>query len=575
MSLYPLQNIIPKIDGDLPKGFIELEGKIVPAFPFGDFSTGKKLLTALGSFWANQFTGKGKLLSLFKGSAFTYAQTFINWLETLDATSRYTVPIFHKKTWGIFVLRESEFDSGRASLYKFDGELTFDGTFKFGQRADNDLFENSLSSAKHIGIIFNRILNPSIALIQGQDFIIEDGVLLLKLNPFEDPRFSVRLIYDSNGAVIDREVILWGFEVKEDQEFLYEHFGYVLNKKAKSSQGYKDLINSIWNSLVGGLTIRDLEWALAAIFQLPVVIEQTEKVEKILNYPDQKLVIITDQNSYIYPAGSIPIVSEGDTVFSGQLLIDTVQVYDLTDYENVSNLLTAEFIDDFGNTIAKPSRLSSSAISASIQSFKDYSQILPPSDVEPKFQFLPLFNSLVNNNLSGPLIFRNSRSALVAVTTSNGDLVTQINDVLGAEQDLETFWQKVFDNGQAGNKQWINYYPSVPDYINPAGWLIENFLKNNSLIIKIRFSKIKEFLGLDFLALLRLVLPAEKFIIVLLDVEIRDDESFDETQACVYGSSSFGGDACEFSGVYSVTNENNISIDDGSPVIYYTSNCLG
>ena len=517
----------------VPRGYVLFNGKHIPLYPRGDYSTGAPILNALGAFWSQHFEDRGELLGLYKASSSLVIQSYLNYMEAIASTSRFDVPIYHRRIWYAIILRESQLSTGHASMLKYDGTASYDGVYQYGQVIGNRFEEVGLESLKNVSVIFNRIIDPSVNLVSNTDFYIENDALFLRDNPFENNRFAVSSILDSNGNVEDREVVLWAFDSFQDWEHIYQHYGYAIRHKTASSQSYKNLVNSMWNGLVGGPSTSDIEWALSAMAGIPTVLESQEVVDAILPYSD-KTVIVTDLNAYIYPAGSVASVSVGDTVRSRQSLVDTVAVYDLSDFNRVVTLLTAPRITDAGKVQTRTivsggsSSSSSSGLLSKYLAHRQPSKIDPDLDdgVVPLLEFLPLGPGLLGNGYTGAISFKNEKGVIdVSTTDDDGVIKAKINTVDGAPIDITKFWDDAHDEGIANNKTWLDLLGTpIPSYINPAGFAIEQFLRNHGLIVYLRYSKFSnEAIGTHVTGLLRSIMLPEKLILYMLDVDISEN----------------------------------------------------
>ncbi len=516
----------------VPRGYVLVGGKHIPLHPKGDYSTGWPVLGAIGSFWSQHFEDRGELLGLYRASSALVIQSYLDYMEAIASTSRFEVPIYHRRIWYAIVLRESQLSTGQASMLKYDGTALYDGTFQYGQVIGNRFEKVGLSELKNLSVIFNRLIEPSVNWVSNTDFYVDDDALFLRDNPFEDPRFAVSSLLDEDGNVEDREVVLWAFDSFEDREHIYQHYGYAIRYKIGSSQGYKDLVNAMWNSLVGGPSTKDVEWALAAMAGIPTVLESQETVEAILPH-DDKTVIVTNLNAYIYPAGSVANVSVNDRVFARQSLVDTVSVYDLANYDDVVALLTSARVTDTGQietraTLGGPSS-SSGLPEGQYLAHRQPSKIKPglEADQVPLLEILPFGPGLLGEGYGGAISFKNEVGSIdTSVTDTDGNIKARLVTVLGSQVDLDKFWNDAHTEGLANGATWLELLGlPLPSYLNPAGFAIEHFLRNHGLVVYLRYSKFaSDAAGLQVTGLLRTVMLPEKLIIYMLDIEASEGD---------------------------------------------------
>ena len=194
------------------------------------------------------------------------------------------------------------------------------------------------SDVKGAGFIFNRLTSPSLSLVKNLDYLLSDGVITFRENPFNNPLISSRDVY-KDGVVVDREIVLWLFRAQIDVQDIYKQHGYVINLKLDSSSRYRDLVNGIRDAVSEGAATRQLEDAIAAITDTPIVRNESEVVAHVLTDSRSQLVI-TDKEVYKYPLSATPIVSVGDTVRAGDQLVDTVEFIEFHDGTVPSDLVS-------------------------------------------------------------------------------------------------------------------------------------------------------------------------------------------------------------------------------------------
>lgn len=523
-----LQDVFPippreELGGALvvPRGYVSAFDSHLPKHPRGDYSTGLPILAALGSLWARYFQERDVLASKSRADSVMALQTYLDYLEAVAAANRFECPVFHRRQWFAVFVRESEVDTGQAALLQYGGPASHDSTYKYGVPVGDNFYTVDIGALKHVGAITNRIVEPSAVWIAGTDYHVENGALVLRINPFDDARFPVRNIVDASGAVVDREVVLWGFSTLEDWAYLYQHYGYALRLKAASSKSYKDLINGIWNGFIGGLSVQDLELALAAAAGVPAVIETREVVEENI-VQLHKTVVVTDQHAYIYPAGSVTRYTAGDVVRAGQCLVDTVMVFDLSNWNDIVDLITRSFAVDGGPSTSS----SSSAVSESpsVMTRRSPSLIRPPANGAPLLSAILLTRGFLDNALKEPLAFQNTAGAYdVSVKDDNGAVIGAISGVSGADDDIAAFWTQAHARGLAAGETWLDAMRPVPDFVNPAGFAIEHFLRNNALVVYLRQSSFGETaIGTQALEIVRRVLPPQKALLFIIDNDTTD-----------------------------------------------------
>jgi hypothetical protein len=307
-------------------------------YPATDWDRPKNLLAALGSFWAEIYSGRHQILAYAEAKGQIEGQTLIDLLHVIESTSRSTAPVYHRDNWYALRLLASERNSIKTVLPEYDGTLNYDDGHQYDQPLDtvNHAFPAPASMA-NAPLIMNRFTEPSLMWASGVDFVLKDSVITFRTNPFSDNRVVTRPVYQ-DGQIVDTEALLWVFRGEWDWETIYRQYGYVLNVQMESSTGYRDLLNALFDSLIGGTTRSTIERAFVALTGIPLVLEPTETVQHVTLDRNGRL-IITDQHVYRFSMDVLPVVAAGDTVHAGDPLVDALQIYELNRGQVPSNLL--------------------------------------------------------------------------------------------------------------------------------------------------------------------------------------------------------------------------------------------
>lgn len=296
-------------------------------YPTTVYDVPTNLLAALGTFWMSTYAGRDQLVTHGQAIGQIGNQAVVDLLETMAALSRFTVPIYHRDNWYALQLLESTRNDAQTSLPALDTGLTYDSGLAYDtpQRAVGHAFPlpADLVSAP---LVMNRFITPSLTMTDGVDYIISDGAIIFRDNPFLDARVAKRPVFE-DGEATDQEALLWVFRGNFDWQQAYTQFGYVIGLKMRSSTGYRDLMNAVFDAIVGGTSRNQLLTALSAITGIPLVKETTETVVDIWMDNTARLVI-TDQHAYRFHREATVTVEVGDVVSAGDSLIDALAVYE-------------------------------------------------------------------------------------------------------------------------------------------------------------------------------------------------------------------------------------------------------
>ena len=462
-------------------------------YPENDLDRPSQLLNTIGSYWATTYLGMDFLEDVLKAKANLTSQTWINFMELIASISRFSVPVFHRQNWQAVAIRSSGVNNSAASIP--DYEL---GTSNTYSNSSSQNYGESFALAGYYAVeipaniktaknILSNIASPDIIWTTGVDYWApKPGVLLLRENPFDSGKFPVRDIF-KNGQIVDKEVVLWLYSGEIDLDNVYEQFGYALELKMESSEGYRDIINAILDAFTGGTKAKDLQYAWSAITDVPIVLGDSETVE-LVTEDSRSTVIVTDKNSYNFKKGSTALVAAGDIVYAGESLVDTFQIYEF----------------NRGNVPPGVSGLV----------------------VGPGFLSLGFF---------GELTFENKTTAITVEEDVDG--YTKVSwDLGGFSEDVTKFWDDVHSRGVKEGKTLAMYLdvrpnPSgqptaanLPANVNPLEFLAENFLRYNTFLVKISAGKLgKDKLPFIPASSLRKIVPPQTAMLVLVELETLSD----------------------------------------------------
>lgn len=461
-------------------------------FPQNDFDKPDVLLNVLGSFWANTYQGNSLLADLTAVAGQMAQQTYVQLLELINSISRVDVPLYHQDNWYALTVRQSQLNpaSSRiakyatASTYKYTNpaELNYGIPASAGQR----YIVSKPADLVGVRVIFNRLVDPSVELIADIDYWITDTEIVFLNDPFANSKIAKREILNNSGEVVDLELVLWLYRGQWDWDYVYAQFGYALRLRLRTSEGYKQFINAIFDAFNTGTAIRHQQLALAAAFGVPIVVETVETVETI-ETDARHLNIITDQHVYQFPIGTTAIVTPGQVLHAGDPLTDLLQVSEL----------------NRGNSV----NLSALTVGPEILAWGFY----------------------------GDITFEN---ADVPVTVEpNVDGYTKVYWELGGfSYDVEKFWDDVHAAGVAKGQtlaMLLDRRPNpvgqptasnLPETINPLNFLTQNLLRNNVVIVRLKLgSRLNRRLSFVPIEQFRKIQPPQSLMIFVIELAHQDD----------------------------------------------------
>lgn len=520
-------------------------------YPGSDLDRSKNLLGVLGTFWARVFSARDQVQSYTAATALTVAQSHRNLFELAAAMSRFDVPVFHEEYWVPLTFKQSEMNSALTSTARFDRTTdVFDGGLRFDRPEVTDTFAfPAPAKLVRLGQIFNKLAFPTVALQAGVDFYVdtERRAIVFKQNPFDNTAIARRVI-TANGST-DVEISLWGFCGQYDYEYVFNQFAYAFDLYLKTGENHKTLMNAIFDSLLaGGMSAKNLDFALAAICDAPLVLDAQETVE-VIQHDRQGLFIATDRHIYRFTETTEPVVSVGQTVFAGQPLTDSI---DITEFR-VGNYFN-ELRD---NTPIYREVVTNFLITNGLEFVStegDDNLILDTEErcpvKKPPLAALALDRGFIAACFYGDLVFENKKVPL-RVNTAHPSGYTYVDfELNGLPGDIRRFFDEIHIRGitarefaqectteqrQPGTlahvldaRRYAETEPTaadLPKFINPLQFLIENTLRNNVFVVRITVSALgQKQLGLYNVRRLRQLLPPQTAMIVVFELKLPKDE---------------------------------------------------
>lgn len=460
-------------------------------FPTNDFDRPAVLLNVLGGFWSGVYSENNVVSQLAAATGQLAQQTYLNFLELLNSVSRFNIPLYHRENWYALVVKQSELNATEHLISRYSAATPIGYTptagLQYGTPAslpDYFLIRRPQRLAR-VRAIFNRLVVPSVELVENVDYVITPAGIALRENPFHDARFAKREILNAAGEVVDIEIVLWLYCGDWDWEFVYSQFGYALQLKMQTSEGYKQIINAIFDAFNFGTGIKQQQAAIAAAFGVPLILEPEETIHQILS-DSRHVNVITDSHVYQFPLSTTVLKNVGDKVRAGDSITDLLQVFELNRGQ----------VPDIASLAAGPELLSTGY-------YGDLS-----------FANMPLLTS-VEENVAG----------FTKLTFPIG----------GFPGDVEKFWADVHAAGIQQNQTLamrldVRETPvgqptaaSLPTVINPLQFLIQQLLRNNVAIVKLKchngFSPRLSFFPADQF---RKIQPPHSMLLFLLELQLGD-----------------------------------------------------
>jgi len=458
-----------------------------------DLTHPDNFLDYLSSFWTQVFQDDGAVRGIAAADAHQLAQLYQDFVESVAALSIQTITPFHRELTYPIVLRKTTFSEGPDTI-------RFGKGIEWGAQPSRTAFREGVtfvyggmekrSGLYYVGIpagvqniqggIFNRLINPSVFLVRDNDFILKDGILSFKQDPFTNPLIAKRTVAGPNGS-IDEEVVLWASDTQFDHSTLFNHYGFLFPTIQGQGESYRRALECLLKAWSGGPTFAALDSLAAALAGAPLVGETSETVESIQFFNGLQL-IITNTNIYTIPAGLTmrPEIRKGTVISAGQPLTTATVLADRKAGQPWWNELPA--------LMAGPD-----LVAADITSLGFLNE---PCRVEYK---------------------RGARFFLA-----------------GASRDVEAFWDQVRQKEADSNLSLADQLwrdagliddSGAPDFsqslwLNPLQFLAEKVLADDLLVLKLKVACLPNPSNLfRNLELLRRIAPAHATLLVFLSVE--------------------------------------------------------
>ncbi len=455
-----------------------------------DYDSPDKLLGVVGSFWRNVYEGSDLVGSILHARAQLDATAHLTLLDLIASMSRFTVPVFHARNWTFLRLLESGKDATEIPRFGGPHQYAEAAQIAYGVPRPADLHAWALPAGM-VGakVLLNRITDASLTLVEGIDYTLADGVVRFRVNPFADARVPTREVIQDN-TVVDREAGLWAYHGEWDWETVYKQFGYAIGVRLKSSEGYKELVNAVFDALVQGTTAASVEAAFSAICGIPLC-RGYERVEEIWR-DDRHLWVVTDVNAYPFAATAEPVVAVGARVITGEPLVRGLR-----------------FIDLNRGSAAVVGVLRAVACGRGLLAAGFHQDLL----FEDKYV---------------PLVVEYDAAGLAKVSW----------ELVGFPGDVTAFFDTLHANGVAAGQTLAHLLDTRPEEardtepppaalpatINPLRFLCDNVLRNNAFVVAVRPADFgPAALGLGVAAqVLRRVIPPQTLCLVVAELSAID-----------------------------------------------------
>jgi hypothetical protein len=446
---------------------------MVFTYPNSELDQPRRVHALLGGLWSTIYQGRD-FLRLRTSARCADARQNLRDLETAAAcVARHQVPLYRRTQWHLLELHQSDMQHTEAALWRWDDpELVFNGErlFRFDEPLQNTYRFPVPDQLADCTLISDRLGTPTLSWHRGLDFQLtaDRSAVLFRADPFQDDRLLPEPVF-AGGVVTDYRLRLWLFRPTFDREYVYQHVGYILGMRGRTSAAYKRVLNATLDAITGGTAREQVGNLLSAACDIPLVQTRQEIVEDI--YRDDYLWILTDQRTYRFAAAAEPAVAVGATLQYGQSLITGFQ---------------------------------------ELRMWKPLPADLPA---------VVLHRGMLGADFLGDLVFSNR---IVALEVSGSP--PQVRFAIGGfPADVERFWELVHARrliyGQSLYELLSAQTSPLPLTINPAQFAAQNLLRNNYLLYWLQADQFgPDTFELGTIDLLRKIVPPHQAVLVFLEL---------------------------------------------------------
>jgi len=301
---------------------------------------GASVKEALGLFWSSLFRDRELVEAEIAARVLSACQAYIDAMEALSLRDHTSMPVFHREHWHPALIRLSERNTGCGLAIGMDGDpkigpqregtvFTVGETFVVGGNAEYSkvyTYPLDAETGKRLvsvgTCLCDSIVAPDHILSQGRDFMVRDGVLLIRKE--HDP-FTVdgyRIVEDGDDSI----AVLWLCDAEFDREHVGDFLAYPLGFDVKSTPSAAKMLSALWDVVVYGLTPLHLNMLLGALFDVPTVPRST--VVESIEYSGSDATVTTSDDVYRIERSRVEgSVAVGDALPAGSFLTGEITVY--------------------------------------------------------------------------------------------------------------------------------------------------------------------------------------------------------------------------------------------------------
>lgn len=466
----------------------------------------------IGSFWSRILVDHKFSEGIAAASVSELVRSYQSLVEAIERLSIDTVKSSVLSKNQPIVFRKSDFSNGPDRIkyaggqvygsQEYDGEFRGGAIFEYGglERRSDNFYIGIDDAIVEIGAtITNGLLAPSVTLVRGVDFAVDDGIITFRKDPFLNPLIPKRLVF-SEGVGEEEEIVLWAINARSNNGEFEDQFGFASKGINPKSPNYFEITRSALRAISGGPSMSLIDHFVASLIGLPCVMENEEVVLSLSSFKDYRIVV-TDLNLYkIHPTLEIrDEVVAGAVLERGHPLTKGSQIFDSRQnpswWSALDGLVLSEvfFNQNFSAAIGFPNKNCVVELSEPEQSLE-----------QEEWRSAKFFISGRQADID--LFWKNSREFGLQTRVPSGNAIYRYLNIVDENNALDF---------------------SRTAIINPLGFIAENVFNSGAVIIKIQSSSL--FSLEDFFRgseILRDLIPPHLGLIIIIDVLTSEEVRF-------------------------------------------------
>ena len=275
------------------------------------FYGSQNYLYGLSDFWSTWFEDQEMTERLLEATSYQLSDIYSKFIQLCTTAS-------------LFDIRNTFHSSIKLILIDSDELIT-------GQFGNNYKLKDNIVDARYL---LDKPLAATASYEKDVHFgLSQDGSTINFYKPLEDMRFSSRRIL-KNGKEVTQYSI-WATDVEIDEQALFKYFGTLVRVGPQTStEVYRAYIQGLFYLYTQGPTIDLLKRGVHLALGIPLA--RAEEEVLLIKQDDQSgdFVVVTEQNSYRLPYGTVPSVEVGETLAVGSELSTIATLVDYTIDDN-------------------------------------------------------------------------------------------------------------------------------------------------------------------------------------------------------------------------------------------------